>query len=1328
MNPIVRNSCNTFLVFMLVLASFQSASSQTISVASFSPQSGPIGTTVVLTGTGFNTTAAQNVVFFGATKALVTAATSTSLTVTVPIGSTYSYISATNLSTALTAYSNKQFTVTVSGRIKFAAKTDFAVGNAPFVVEASDIDGDGKPEVLTLNNLSNSFFVLRNTANSIPGAIGFAAPVSVATGNSPYSMTIGDLNGDGKPDVAVTNYTQTSFSVFINESTVGSISFAARVNFTTGANPRFITIGDLDLDGKPDIAVAVRNTNVISVFRNTTTGGNFSLDASQDFATPASSNPSCVAIGDLDGDGKPDMVATHEALTTGSIFPNTSTPGTISFGTRLSYGTAQRPNNVKLGDIDGDNKLDIVVANYNSTVASVLRNTSTVGSISVAGKVDFPVGNQSRTVCVGDIDGDGKPELVVAQQQDDRLVVLRNTSVSGTVSFEPRFDMLGLASPYQGSICDVNGDGHPDIISANSGSDNISVFAQLPIPVISSFSPLSGPVGTIVTISGKGFSTTASSNVVLFGTVKGVVTTSTRETITVTVPQSTSYENFRVTNLETGYSATSATPFNVTFKGSFSYDNQVDFAAQGPIISLGIADMDNNGKPEVLAASRGTSPSGFVRGISVFGNTSTPGTVSFATRKDTAISQTVTEMNQADLDGDGKPDVIIIDRPNRAIKLYRNVTTTGTFLLAPGQELTTQVRPQNINVQDIDGDGLPDLVIGNSESGKVSIYKNTSVIGSISFAAAVDVAFIPWITDIVIADLDKDGKQDICISNRVCQDCGGQIAVLRNISVPGQFKFEGSNPPVSSLIDDLALVDLDGDNKLDLAAIHGTSSIRLFRNTSSPGAITFQFTDFYYKYITAYDPYILSFGDIDGDGKPDLAYSDYQHNRVAIFKNNSTQGSVSFAFVNDFAADYPINPLIVDIDGDDKPDISTQKQDGMYFSVFRQICVAPGQPVLSTSPATICQSQNSTLSIESGSLNDAKTWEWYADNCGGTSIGSGTSITVSPSVTTTYYVRGEGGCTQNTVCGSVTVTVNQRPSAPTITADGATVFCAGGSVTLTSSPSTGYKWSNGANTQSITVTTSGSYSVQAINSNGCFSDASAVTVVSVNPLPLTPSVTAGGPVTFCSGSSVTLTSGAGTGWLWSNGATTQSIVVSQSGIYSVQVSNASGCFSAASAGTSVTVNALPATPTITAGGATTFCNGGNVTLTSSAGTGYLWSNGGTTQTIIVSEAGSYSVQVRNASGCLSAASAAIAVAVTLPTTHTTTLSVCDSYTWPVNGQAYTASGHYEVVNGCHTEKLDLTITTSTSHTTTATGCDSYTWAVNGQAYTASGHYEVVNGC
>src|SRR5690606_40733171 len=125
-----------------------------------------------------------------------------------------------------------------------------------------------------------------------------------------------------------------------------------------------------------------------------------------------------------------------------------------------------------------------------------------------------------------------------------------------------------------------------------------------------------------------------------------------------------------------------------------------------------------------------------------------------------------------------------------------------------------------------------------------------------------------------------------------------------------------------------------------------------------------------------------------------------------------------------------------------------------------------------------------------------------------------------------------------------------------------------------------------------------------------------------------PTITASGPTTFCQGGSVTLTSSAAAGNVWSNGATTQSITVSDAGSYTVSVHNGS-CTSAPSVASVVTIIPGPSVPTITASGPTTFCQGGSVTLTSSAATGNVWSNGATTQSITVLASGDYTVTHHN---------------------------------------------------------------------------------------------------
>ncbi len=304
----------------------------------------------------------------------------------------------------------------------------------------------------------------------------------------------------------------------------------------------------------------------------------------------------------------------------------------------------------------------------------------------------------------------------------------------------------------------------------------------------------------------------------------------------------------------------------------------------------------------------------------------------------------------------------------------------------------------------------------------------------------------------------------------------------------------------------------------------------------------------------------------------------------------------------------------------------------------------PATPVVSASgPLVFCNGDSVVLTS-----SPAASYLWSP---GAT---SGQTLVVKNSGT--YYVEtGNGtGCTSLSL--PVTVTVLPTTPVPVITASGPLTFCAGDSVILTSSPAADYLWSPGAQTtQSITVVSSGTYYVEADNGSNCPSLSLPVSVV-VNPLPATPTVSASGPLTFCSGSSVILTASAAANYLWSpGGETTQSITVNSTGNYTVQTAN--GACTATSAPLSVTVNATPSTPVITASGPTTFCMGDSVILTSSAAGSYLWSPGGQmTQSITVLAGGTYSVLAGNGTGC-TAASLPVTITVNpVPATPTITAS------------------------------------------------------------------------
>lgn len=355
---------------------------------------------------------------------------------------------------------------------------------------------------------------------------------------------------------------------------------------------------------------------------------------------------------------------------------------------------------------------------------------------------------------------------------------------------------------------------------------------------------------------------------------------------------------------------------------------------------------------------------------------------------------------------------------------------------------------------------------------------------------------------------------------------------------------------------------------------------------------------------------------------------------------------------------------------------------------------------------TVCPSNPIPTLTATATVPGGHTLTWYDALTAGNIVASPTLNTVG---TKTYFASSTNtttGCVSPTRTAVVLTIAASNPAS--ITAGGPTTFCQGGSVILTANAGTSYLWSNGATTQSITVSSSGSYSV-AVTTGGCTNTSSA-TNVTVNPLPVS-TITAGGPTTFCQGLNVVLTASAGSSWLWSNGATSQSITVSASGNFSVTVTNGSGC-SALSSITSVTVNSNP-TAVITAGGALTFCQGGNVVLTANAGTSYLWSNGATTQNTTISTSGSYTVTVTQAGGCTQSSAATVVTVNPIPAANITAggpTTFCDG-----NNVVLTASAGSSWLwsNGATTQ--GITVTTGGAYSvkvTNASGCFANSTATN----------------
>ncbi len=342
--------------------------------------------------------------------------------------------------------------------------------------------------------------------------------------------------------------------------------------------------------------------------------------------------------------------------------------------------------------------------------------------------------------------------------------------------------------------------------------------------------------------------------------------------------------------------------------------------------------------------------------------------------------------------------------------------------------------------------------------------------------------------------------------------------------------------------------------------------------------------------------------------------------------------------------------------------------------------------------------------------------------------GIGTTLTASSG---TSYLWSTGETTQSISAnnpGNYTVTVTNNngcsnSASQTISMmeqtsiTGNTHICDGQSTTLYATGSGNYQWSNNANTSFITVTTPGNYSVTVSMPNGCSSSAAVnVTTASL----LTPSIL--GNTVFCQGQSTMLTATGGNTYLWNNGSNSSSINISQSGIYTVTATNVEGC--SASTNVTVTVNPLP---NIMITGNNNFCQGSNTTLSAFGANNYIWSNGQTSNSIMVNTIGNYTVTGTDLNGCSNTTSLLVSTNPTynIPITH----SICQGESYNFLGQNLTTAGTYtqnlQTVNGCDSiitltlivkETPTVSISGNTSicegqtSTLTATGGNTYIWS------------------
>ncbi len=350
----------------------------------------------------------------------------------------------------------------------------------------TDIDGNGKIDIVALNGTNTISYLMNSASQGVINSSTFTTSTSAAnTASSNYSHTIStDFDGDGDLDFmgSVVGYNGSSF--YKNTSSIGAPSVAHQVNtgssYTAMPNPL-----DINNDGKIDLLSFYHANDITYSMENTNTtpANNLSFAYKPDFKSLSSSWVTG-RVADLDGDGKVDAVmgSGYQNAFIWTYKNNTAyDAAAASFSWAISTGYATsgtRAVDIRIADFDGDGKDDILTGADASGNLNLFPNLSTVGTITLGSRIDIAssAGTGLMGIAVGDLNNDGKPDIVVSG--NSRLVYLENiSSGSGNFSFaSPVLLTTTGASLYSLNLKDIDGDGFFDIIGAPRSGGSIKVF------------------------------------------------------------------------------------------------------------------------------------------------------------------------------------------------------------------------------------------------------------------------------------------------------------------------------------------------------------------------------------------------------------------------------------------------------------------------------------------------------------------------------------------------------------------------------------------------------------------------------------------------------------------------------------------------------------------------------------------------------------------------------------------------------------------------------------------------------------------------------------
>lgn len=688
----------------------------------------------------------------------------------------------------------------------FKAQQVVAVGSAPTAVVVGDMNGDGKIDIAIANEGNDTVSVSLGNGDGT-----FVSQASLTAGWSPRGLAIGDLDGDGKLDLVAANSNDDRLGVFLGN---GDGTFAAQQAFATGATPSSVVIGDVDGDGLADLVSANWLGESVSVLVG---NGDGTFAPQRAFAVARAMSAS---LGDVNLDGVPDIVcASGDAMVRVLVGK-----GDATFGSPQTFPVGDGPWAVAVNDMNGDDKPDVLTVDATSRTVSVLLNNQqggfagevatlrqvfpVVASIAFVGSAPTASPTMRWRVTFSEpvtgVDGSDFALALSGVTASGRLSVAGSGSTyTVTASDVSGFGTIGLNLVDNGTIRD--GAGNPLVRQAGSAA-----FTPLE-PVRAGVDPRAIAVGDlnrdgnldlavanaainysfkqVTWLLGKGDGT--------FQALQGANVAS--RPLAVAVADMNSDGNPDI--VSAGSDGNSVSVLVGKGDGTFRLQQAADVGAEAT--SIAVADVDGDGILDVATANPAAGTLSLLLGR---------GDGTFQPKRTMTAGLSPDSVAVADVDGDGKLDLVTVNSGSNTLGMFFG-KGDGTFALQ--QTVAAGNLPTSIAIGDLNGDGKADLVTANLVSDTVSILLGNGD-GTFQSRQTVAVGSLP--EAVSLGDINGDGRLDLCAANF----WGNSVSVLVG-------KGDGTFDPHQTFTTGqepygVVVGDMNGDGRSDVITIDYSGS------------------------------------------------------------------------------------------------------------------------------------------------------------------------------------------------------------------------------------------------------------------------------------------------------------------------------------------------------------------------------------------------------------------------------------------------------------------------------------------------------------------------